>query len=215
MGVNTVNAGESFTVTAYPNTGYHFVSWTMGDSVISTANPYTFTVNADVNLVANFAENDSTLTYYTLIVTSQDNEMGSVSCSVPTGQVAEGTVVTVTATANEGYRFRHWVTDGGVVVSTENPYTFTMTGYVRLTAMFERVDGISDVEANDFQVYSIDNRIVVKGVENMPVYVYDVTGRSVKSMAKATETVEFTVPSAGVYLVKVGNAAAKRVVVVR
>lgn len=215
IGNNTVVAGESFTVTAYPNAGYHFVSWTMGDSVISTANPYTFTVNSDVYLVANFAENDSTLTYYTLTVTSQDNEMGSVSCSVPAGQVAEGTEVTVTATANEGYRFRHWVTTGGVVVSDENPYTFTMTENVTLTAIFERLDGIDDVEANDFNVYSVDNRIVVKGVDNMPVYVFDVAGRMIDNVAKAAETVEFTVPSAGVYLVKAGNASAKRVVVLR
>lgn len=215
IGNNTVVAGESFTVTAYPNAGYHFVSWTMGDSVISTANPYTFTVNSDVYLVANFAENDSSLTYYTLTVTSQDNEMGSVSCSVPAGQVAEGTEVTVTATANEGYRFRHWVTTGGVVVSDENPYTFTMTENVTLTAIFERLDGIDDVEADDFNVYSVDNRIVVKGVDNMPVYVFDVTGRMIDNVAKAAETVEFTVPSAGVYLVKAGNASAKRVVVLR
>ena len=214
-GINTVNAGESFTVTATPNEGYHFVNWTTGTDVVSTANPYTFTVTENINLIANFEANDSTLTYYEVSVTSANTEMGTVSSDVAVGQVAEGTVITVTATANEGYRFVNWVTDGGAVVSTENPYTFTVTENVNLVAVFERIDGIDDVEANDYKVYSIDNRIVVKGVENMSVYLFDVTGRTVKSVAKAAETVEFTVPSAGVYLVKAGMAPAKRVVVVR
>ena len=215
MGVNTVVAGESFTVTATPNTGYHFVNWTSGTDVVSTENPYTFTVTEDIALIANFEANDPGVTYYELRVTSENTDMGTVSCSVPVGQVAEGTEVTVTATAAEGYRFVNWLSDAGIVVSTDNPYTFTMTENVVLIAIFEAVTGIEDIETSDFNAYSIDNRIVVKGVENMPVNVYDVNGRSVKSIAKATETIEFTVPSTGVYLVKAGNAPAKRVVVVR
>lgn len=49
----------------------------------------------------------------------------------------------------------------------------------------------------------------------MDIYVYDVNGRVVRTQANATETVEFTMNNTGVYLVKVGNAPAKRVVVVR
>jgi hypothetical protein len=215
MGVNTVVAGESFTVTATPNTGYHFVNWTSGTDVVSTENPYTFTVTEDIALIANFEANDPGVTYYELRVTSENTDMCTVSCSVPVGQVAEGTEVTVTATAAEGYRFVNWLSDAGIVVSTDNPYTFTLTENVALIAIFEAVTGIEDIETSDFNAYSIDNRIVVKGVENMSVNVYDVNGRSVKSIAKATETIEFTVPSTGVYLVKAGNAPAKRVVVVR
>jgi len=44
------------TVTAVPRNGYRFVNWTIDGAVISTANPYSFTVTEDVELVANFNE---------------------------------------------------------------------------------------------------------------------------------------------------------------
>jgi len=56
-GANTVNAGTSFTATATPADGYHFVAWMSGTTQVSTANPYTFTVNSDITLTATFAEN--------------------------------------------------------------------------------------------------------------------------------------------------------------
>ena len=44
------------TLTATANEGYEFVNWTVGDSIVSTENPYKFTVTADLALVANFKE---------------------------------------------------------------------------------------------------------------------------------------------------------------
>ena len=52
----TYYEGETCTVTATPNTGYGFVNWTENDVAVSTDASYTFTVTADRNLVANFAE---------------------------------------------------------------------------------------------------------------------------------------------------------------
>ena len=46
--------GKEATLTATPAEGYEFVNWTVGEEVVSTENPYTFTVTADVALVANF-----------------------------------------------------------------------------------------------------------------------------------------------------------------
>ena len=48
--------GQSCTVTATPNDGYMFTGWTMNGEIVSTASTYTFTVDQDMNLVANFAE---------------------------------------------------------------------------------------------------------------------------------------------------------------
>jgi len=48
-------AGSTVTVTATPDAGYQFANWTDG-SVVSTANPYSFTLNRDVSLRANFEE---------------------------------------------------------------------------------------------------------------------------------------------------------------
>ena len=47
-------AGSSRTVTATPNFGYSFVHWTENGAVVSSSKSYTFTLNANVNLVADF-----------------------------------------------------------------------------------------------------------------------------------------------------------------
>ena len=44
----------SCTLTATANTGYEFVNWTKNGVVVSTANPYTFTVTGDGDYVAHF-----------------------------------------------------------------------------------------------------------------------------------------------------------------
>jgi pectin methylesterase-like acyl-CoA thioesterase len=51
-----------------------------------------------------------------------------------------GEQVSVTATANYGYRFQKWQDDKGVSLSTENPYIFTISEATRLTAVFSPVD---------------------------------------------------------------------------
>ena len=48
--------GKTATLTATPAEGYQFVNWTVGEEVVSTENPYSFVVTADVALVANFEE---------------------------------------------------------------------------------------------------------------------------------------------------------------
>ena len=53
-----------------------------------------------------------------------------------TGDYLPGGSCTLTAMANEGYAFRSW-SIGGEVVSTDNPYTFTVSTAVALTAAFD------------------------------------------------------------------------------
>ncbi|MGN0222260.1 MAG: InlB B-repeat-containing protein, partial [Prevotella sp.] len=46
--------GTTVVVTANPNEGYEFVNWTVGESVKSVENPYSFTASESVALTANF-----------------------------------------------------------------------------------------------------------------------------------------------------------------
>lgn len=55
-GGGIVEEGTSVTLTATPADGYKFVNWTVGGAEVSTANPYTFTAEEDVTVVANFEE---------------------------------------------------------------------------------------------------------------------------------------------------------------
>ena len=49
-----VEQGGSVTLTATPDEGYVFKNWTLGGEVVSTENPYTVTVTANSEFVANF-----------------------------------------------------------------------------------------------------------------------------------------------------------------
>ncbi len=218
-GVQMFAIGETVIITATPNAGYHLASWhvvipmlgvdTTFDAGSEMMHPDTVSIFLDgAVFTANFEANP--VGTYTVVVNVNDASMGHVD-GVPTGAVAEGTQVTLRAVANQGYVFDGW-SDG--VTTAER--TITVTEDIVLTANFKRdPSGIDNVEGIDALIYSTNNRIVVKGAENMNVYVYDVNGRCVSKQANAPETIEFTMQSAGVYLVKVGKAPAKRVVVVR
>jgi hypothetical protein len=55
-GAGEYEEGAEATLTATANEGYEFVNWTVDGTEVSTKNPYTFTVTADVEVVANFKE---------------------------------------------------------------------------------------------------------------------------------------------------------------
>ena len=63
-GGGVVEEGTSVTLTATPADGYKFVNWTVGGAEVSTANPYTFTAEEDVTVVANFEELPKTTVYF-------------------------------------------------------------------------------------------------------------------------------------------------------
>ena len=67
-------------------------------------------------------------------VTATAGEGGSVSPSTST--IEKGKSVTLTATANEGYRFVNWTLNGNVV-STDASYTFNATAAGEYVANFE------------------------------------------------------------------------------
>ena len=54
--------GATCTLTATPNNGYYFLNWTENGNVVSYDIAYSFTVDGDKNLVANFVAGESTCT---------------------------------------------------------------------------------------------------------------------------------------------------------
>src|SRR6185436_19649112 len=107
--------------------GYSFVNWTEGGTVVSSAASYTFTASANRTLVANF----STVTYS--IATSSSPAAGGSTTGG--GTVSSGSSVTVTATPAACYTFLNW-TEGGTVVSSAASYTFTANANRTLVANF-------------------------------------------------------------------------------
>ena len=127
-GGGTYNQGQSCTVTATANTGFAFTNWTENGDVMSTNANYTFTVNSNRNLVANFTENT-----YTVTVSANPSNGGTATGG---GTFTHGQSCTVTATANTGYTFTNW-TENGSVVSSDANYTFVVTSNRSLVANFE------------------------------------------------------------------------------
>ena len=86
-----------------------------------------------LTLFAGCADNEETADAYTVTVVNGtiDGTDGKTY-----SEYEPGTSVTVTATIPTGQTFVAW-TEDGEVVSTENPYTFEVTGNVTLTAVFE------------------------------------------------------------------------------
>ena len=113
----------------------------------------------------------------------------------------------IRATPRAGYHFDHW-SDG----STENPYSYTATGSVTLIGYFAGDVGIDIADSGDINVVVAEGRITVEGAEGETVRIYDMMGRMVASVTTGTAV---RVPDSGVYLVKVGEAAAKKVIVLR
>ena len=139
-GGGTYPAGEQVTLTATAFTGYHFVNWTQSSSFgineVGTETDLTITVTSDKTFIANF-EADSTpvVTTYTVTLSTADATMGTVNLPGENTVVANNQF-TAQATANEGYHFVAW-TSNNATVSTANPYTFTVTADIALTATFE------------------------------------------------------------------------------
>ena len=127
-GGGTYPAGQSCTVAATANNGYVFANWTENGNVVSTNASYTFTVNGNRTLVANFTQQN-----YTISVSANPNNGGTVTGG---GAFHYGDNCTVIATPAAGYTFLRW-TENGNQVSGNATYTFTVTGNRTLVAQFQ------------------------------------------------------------------------------
>jgi hypothetical protein len=144
-------------------------------------------------------------TYYTVTVSVNDASMGTVSGG---GTYAEGSTCTLTANANNGFRFVKWDDE----VST-NPRTFIVTANVSFTAIFEQMEGIDEAGCEQMAAVSIypNPATHVARVEcgewNVEsVEVIDMNGRIVLRQQFLTPqtsvTLDVTALSSGAYFVR-------------
>ena len=147
-GAGVYNEGATATLTATANAGYQFVSWTVGGETL-TENPLTFTVTADVEVLATFAAIEHTVT-----ATVNDATMGSVAGA---GVYNEGATATLTATANAGYEFVYWVV--GLDTLTTNPLEVIVNEDLVVEAVFVAIPVTQytvTVEINDTTMGTVD-----------------------------------------------------------
>lgn len=130
-GGGTYNYGSVVNLNATPNAGYNFVSWTENGSQVSTSSFFSFTVNSNRTIVANFSNN----TTYTVLASANPPAGGNVSGN---GVYNIGSLVTMNAIPGAGYSFINW-TENGTQVSTSSAYTFTINSNRTLVASFTPV----------------------------------------------------------------------------
>ena len=93
---------------------------------------------ANITLTGDLAGTPEAVPVYTLEV-SQETPGAATLTVTPSGtEFDEGTQITVEAKENFGYHFQNWTDAAGEVVSTENPYTFTLQANTQLVANFTK-----------------------------------------------------------------------------
>ena len=128
-GGGTYQQGQQCTVHATANTGYNFTNWTENGTVVSTQAQYSFTVTGNRTLVANFTQQQFTIT----AIAEPGDHAGGVEGG---GTYTYGQSCTLTATpCTPPFIFVNW-TKNGVIVSTNNTYTFTVTESATYIAHF-------------------------------------------------------------------------------
>jgi agmatine deiminase len=131
----TYDEGTVVTLTAVPAAGWQFDYWS-GD-LSGSQNPINITMNADKTVTANFSE--VTVPQYTLTVNTVGQ--GSVTLNPAGGTYNEGTVVTLTAVPDSGWKFDNW---SGDLSGTQNPDTITMDSNKTVIANFSETGSCTE-----------------------------------------------------------------------
>jgi pectin methylesterase-like acyl-CoA thioesterase len=139
---STFDHGTEITLTANRNFGYSFKEWVNAntDEVVSSANPYTFTLNANVALKAVY----NTINTYSLVVNTDGGANSYMVSASPAGtkvegksMYEEGTSVTLSASNNHLLTFTNWLSG-----ETNATLVVPMTQNQNITAVYSSVDYI-------------------------------------------------------------------------
>ncbi|MBQ9417312.1 MAG: T9SS type A sorting domain-containing protein [Bacteroidales bacterium] len=217
---NRVHHGHSFTATVISREGYRFAGWSDGRRIVSRSNPFTFTVESDTSLTALF---DATVRDSVIVhLRVNDASLGSISPTVGYYTYHYGETIHATATAATGAHFTGWsLSESGTSYTTAElslPIdTLWLGTTITLTAHFatDSTQGIEQTAGDPTRVYTLGESLYVEGAEGQTVAVYDVNGRIVAHSKAAPQQAVFRMQGSGVYLVRVGQRPAKRVVVVK
>lgn len=204
--------GGTATITATASDNHHFLYWIGNDDTI-TYNPCTFTVTSDTVVTAHFAIDS----HYVSVLPS-DSTIGFAYLFGIDGELLNsallpyGYLVDIYATPNQnmdGYQctFLQW-SDG----NTEYRRLITLTQDTTLVAMFEAqpLEGISTA-IDPFKIIVHADGIELIGAAGQAVTLCDIMGRSLWHSV-ACERQYIPVSHAGVYLLRVGGHAVRKVV---
>jgi hypothetical protein len=159
---------------------------------------------------------------FVVSVSSNSNTMGTATVT-QTPSCANNNQAIIQATANSGYHFVNWSDN-----STYNPYTFTLTEDVALTAIFaaDDVTGITDVDnSNDINIYPnpVTSELIIENAElkiGDKIEIFNVLGQIQQSVIvnqqSTIQKMDVSTLANGVYFIKVltdKGIATKKIIV--
>ena len=140
-GAFKAESGSKVEVKAFLEDNYTFASWRDGE----TKNPYTMeNLTEDVTLTPTSKKNSASVEDCTVTVNAAEG--GTVTGG--NASYVKNTTVTLTATASEGYKFEGWQV-GEQIVSSANPYTFSVENDITLTPVFTKYVTVTLIDADD------------------------------------------------------------------
>ena len=143
-GTYTYDEGTVVDLVATPDAGYRFDEWTGDVGTVADVNDSTTTItmNGDYSITANFVK--------TYDLTTSSTAGGSVTTpGEGTYNCDEGTVVSLNATPDAGYRFDEWTGDVGTVADVNAAATtITMNGDYSITANFVKTYDLTTSSTN-------------------------------------------------------------------
>ena len=203
-GGGVYEVGSTVEISAVPVAGQSFICWNDGDM----QNPRTLTLTGNRSLIAMFFPLqydtvDFTEVHRLQVFSSQEG----LGVGVGSTEVPVGTVVEICALPLQGGHFTGW-SDG----SNANPRRVTVTGDMAFTAFFEQLS-VASPETASWKVRTEGREVVVDGANGLEIEIYDAAGRRILASVGVGECHRLLLPTAGVFVVRVGEMGAVKVTV--
>ncbi len=133
-GAGSYATGDTATVTAVPAPNYAFSRWTESGTTVSTDAAYSFVVNGNRTLTARFTE--------AIVITVGVSPSVGGEAEMDSDSYKSGERAKAKAFPADGYEFVGWL-ENGAVVSTDETYSFNVTGPRHLVATFALEGGVT------------------------------------------------------------------------
>ena len=187
-GIGSYQKGQTCTLTATPNIGYRFVSWTDGGNPVSTNPTFSFTVNNNRYLTANYEFDENLLseigsgTSANQYLPSSSGYNYSLTQQIYTAyEIGKSGIINGVAFFNSGSeKIRNLDI---YLVPTDKIFFVNTTDWIPVTAADLVFSGSVKMYSGEWTSIYFDNTFNYDGVSNLAIIVDDNTGTSSSGMS--------------------------------
>ncbi len=192
----------------------NYTTWTLDEGLTQATGTVTLPKGY---AFAEGVEGTVTLLVNPVTVTTAIDGSGKITPTSAT-EVRRGSKLSFTIVADEGYEIKSLTVNGSdvseAVAQTEYKLTVTVKKDTKISVVFTaQATGIEQVTTNDFTLYTQGRTIVVEDASaKTTVRIYSITGNLIYAGHITNATEQYQMPTAGLYIVRIGNKVQKVVV---